>query len=54
MRGLYEILLYWNKNLKVFIAEIPALGAKVDGLTYEEALKKAESHIYHQMHGRFC
>jgi predicted RNase H-like HicB family nuclease len=34
----YEIILYWSKEDKAFIAEVPELpGCAADGATYQEA-----------------
>ena len=39
----YEIIIYWSKEDKSFIAEIPELaGCMADGATYDEALRNAE------------
>ncbi len=39
----YEIILYWSKEDRSFIAEVPELpGCAADGVTYQEALANAE------------
>ena len=39
----YEIIIYWSKDDKAFIAEVPELpGCMVDGDTYQKALSNAE------------
>jgi len=39
----YEIIIYWSKEDKAFIAEVPELsGCMADGKTYREALSNAE------------
>jgi predicted RNase H-like HicB family nuclease len=39
----YEIILYWSKEDKAFVAEVPELpGCMADGATYQEALANAE------------
>jgi predicted RNase H-like HicB family nuclease len=39
----YEIILYWSKDDKAFLAEVPELpGCLADGATYEEALTNVE------------
>jgi predicted RNase H-like HicB family nuclease len=39
----YEIILYWSKDDKAFLAEVPELpGCVADGKTYQEALANAE------------
>jgi predicted RNase H-like HicB family nuclease len=43
MKSKYEIIIYWSKEDKAFIAEVPELpGCMADGKTYQEALAKAE------------
>ena len=35
----YEVIIYWSKDDKAFIAEVPELpGCMADGDTYQEAL----------------
>ena len=42
----YEVIIYWSKEDKSFIAEVPELpGCMADGSTREEALKNAETII---------
>ncbi len=39
----YEIIIYWSKDDKAFIAEVPELlGCMSDGKTYGEALQNVE------------
>ncbi len=39
----YEIILYWSKEDRAFIAEVPELpGCAADGTTYVEALQNVE------------
>jgi predicted RNase H-like HicB family nuclease len=39
----YEIIIYWSKEDKAFIAEVPELaGCMADGATYREALDNVE------------
>lgn len=39
----YEIIIYWSKEDKAFIAEVPELpGCAADGSTYQEALANVE------------
>ncbi|MDZ4844055.1 MAG: type II toxin-antitoxin system HicB family antitoxin [Chitinophagales bacterium] len=39
----YEIIIYWSKEDKAFIAEVPELpGCMSDGKTYGEALQNVE------------
>ena len=39
----YEIILYWSKEDKAFIAEVPELpGCAADGASYQEAVANAE------------
>jgi predicted RNase H-like HicB family nuclease len=42
----YEIIIYWSKDDRSFIAEVPELpGCAADGATYQEALANAETII---------
>lgn len=42
----YEVIIYWSKEDKAFIAEVPELaGCAADGPTYEKALKNVETVI---------
>lgn len=42
----YEIIIYWSKEDKAFIAEVPELpGCAADGATYQEALANVEEII---------
>ena len=46
MSSKYEIIIYWSKEDKAYIAEIPELpGCMADGETYQQALVHAESAI---------
>jgi predicted RNase H-like HicB family nuclease len=39
----YEVIIYWSKKDKAFIAEVPELpGCASDGRTYQEALSNVE------------
>jgi predicted RNase H-like HicB family nuclease len=39
----YEIIIYWSKEDKAFVAEVPELpGCAADGATYQEAIANAE------------
>ena len=39
----YEIIIYWSKEDKAYIAEVPELsGCMADGKTYQEALSNIE------------
>ena len=39
----YEVIIYWSKEDKSFIAEVPELpGCMADGQTYQEALENVE------------
>ena len=43
MKSKYEIIIYWSKEDKAFIAEVPELpGCIADGKTHQEALANAE------------
>jgi predicted RNase H-like HicB family nuclease len=42
----YELIIYWSKQDKAFVVEVPELpGCMADGGTYEEALAKAQEVI---------
>ena len=42
----YEVIIYWSKDDRVFIAEVPELpGSAADGATYQEALANVETII---------
>ena len=42
----YEVILYWSRDDRAFIAEVPELpGCMADGRTYREALDNAEQVI---------
>ncbi|MBM4176694.1 MAG: type II toxin-antitoxin system HicB family antitoxin [Ignavibacteria bacterium] len=42
----YEIIIYWDKNDKVYIAEVPELpGCSAHGTTYDEALTNIKEAI---------
>ena len=44
MKTKYEIIIYWSKEDKAFIAEVPELpGCAADGSTYVEALANLET-----------
>ena len=46
MSSKYEIIIYWSKEDKAYIAEIPELpGCMADGETYQQALARAETTI---------
>jgi predicted RNase H-like HicB family nuclease len=39
----YEVIIYWSKDDRAFIAEVPELpGCAADGSTYAKALKNVE------------
>lgn len=39
----YEVIIYWSKEDKAFVAEVPELsGCMADGKTYQQALKNVE------------
>ncbi len=39
----YEVIIYWSKDDKAYIAEVPELpGCMGDGETYEKALKNVQ------------
>ena len=43
MMSKYEIIIYWSKEDRAFIAEVPELpGCAADGVTYKEALTNVE------------
>jgi predicted RNase H-like HicB family nuclease len=43
MNSRYEIIIYWSKEDRAFVAEVPELpGCMADGQTYQEALSNAE------------
>ena len=43
----YEIIIYWSKEDKSFIAEVPELsGCASDGITYQQALSSIEIVIH--------
>jgi predicted RNase H-like HicB family nuclease len=43
MQVKYEIIIYWNNDDNLFIAEVPELaGCKADGNSYAQALQNAE------------
>jgi predicted RNase H-like HicB family nuclease len=42
----YEVIIYWSKDDRAFIAEVPELsGCAADGATYQEALANVETVI---------
>ena len=42
----YEVIIYWSKDDRAFIAEVPELpGSAADGATYQEALANVETII---------
>ncbi len=46
MKYKYEIIIYWSKDDKAYIAEVPELpGCMADGQTYKEALENVEGII---------
>ena len=39
----YEVIIYWSKDDKMFIAEVPELpGCMADGATHQEALENVK------------
>jgi len=39
----YEVIIYWSKEDKAYLAEVPELpGCMADGETYEKALKNVQ------------
>ena len=43
----YEVIIYWSKDDRAFIAEVPELpGSAADGATYQEALANVETIIH--------
>ncbi|MDD5067105.1 MAG: type II toxin-antitoxin system HicB family antitoxin [bacterium] len=39
----YEVIIYWSKEDRAYIAEVPELpGCMADGKTYQQALNNAE------------
>ncbi len=39
----YEVIIYWSKDDKAFVAEVPELsGCMADGKTYQQALNNVE------------
>ena len=39
----YEVIIYWSKEDKAFVAEVPELpGCMADGATYQQALENVE------------
>jgi predicted RNase H-like HicB family nuclease len=43
MENKYEIIIYWSREDRAFIAEVPELpGCMADGKTYKDALANAE------------
>jgi len=42
----YEIIIYWSKDDKAFVAEVPELpGCKSDGQSYQEAVVNVQQII---------
>jgi len=42
----YEMVIYWDKKDKIYIAEVPELpGCATHGRTYDEALRNAKKAI---------
>lgn len=42
----YELIIYWSKESRCFIVEVPELaGCMSDGATYEEAVANAQTII---------
>lgn len=40
----YEVIIYWSKDDRAFVAEVPELpGCAADGKTYQEALANVEA-----------
>ncbi len=43
MSNKYEMIIYWSKEEKVFVVEVPELpGCIADGSTYQDAVSNAE------------
>ena len=43
MKNKYEMIIYWSKEDRAFIAEVPELaGCMADGTTYQDAVANAE------------
>ncbi|MGM0609441.1 MAG: type II toxin-antitoxin system HicB family antitoxin [Candidatus Muiribacteriota bacterium] len=43
MMSKYEIIIYWSKEDKLYLAEVPELpGCMADGNSYQEAVSNAE------------
>ena len=43
----YEVIIYWSKDDRAFIAEVPELpGSAADGATHQEALANVETIIH--------
>lgn len=43
----YDVIIYWSKDDRAFIAEVPELpGSAADGATYQEALANVETIIH--------
>jgi len=43
MSNKYEMIIYWSKEDKAFVADVPELsGCMADGKTYQEAVSNAE------------
>ena len=46
MDSRYEIIIFWSKEDRAYVAEVPELpGCMADGKTYQEALSNAEQII---------
>ena len=42
----YELIIYWSKEDKAFVVDVPELpGCMADGATYEEAVANAQAVI---------